>query len=303
MLTSFPMARLVHQGNVELVVWIFVATGILAFARGNDKAAGVLWGLASAMKLYPILLLLLFLPRRSYRGLACSIAAFLGASWISLWWLGPTVAIAWKGSINNVFHYQALRASQWTLGELVANHSLFSLFKLGAVITHLPIPVVTAFYYLCGGAFLCWAFFKKLWTMPVTNQVLAISAYMLFLPIISYYHTLVHIYAPLLLLILAAIRAQQTGTSVPGLQRTLLLFLPLTAPYTLLTDPHVFLYCGLLQSLVLAALFLCALDTPFPDGDFLGENRFRQTGYAGTSRRWPLVQSLSWARSGSSPTR
>jgi hypothetical protein len=40
---SFPIARLIHQGNIELVVWMFTAAGVWAFLRGRDDAAAVLW--------------------------------------------------------------------------------------------------------------------------------------------------------------------------------------------------------------------------------------------------------------------
>ena len=74
---SFPIARLIHQGNIELVVWIFTATGVWAFMRGHENAAAVLWGLAAAMKLFPLVLLGLLLPRRHYRAFA--------AGWERLW--------------------------------------------------------------------------------------------------------------------------------------------------------------------------------------------------------------------------
>src|SRR5438270_1727 len=47
---SFPIARLVHQGNIELVVWIFTAVGVWAWVREENDLAAVLWGLAAAMK-------------------------------------------------------------------------------------------------------------------------------------------------------------------------------------------------------------------------------------------------------------
>jgi hypothetical protein len=43
----------------------------------------------------------------------------------------------------------------------------------------------------------------------------------------------------------------------------MLLFVPLFAPFTVLTYPTAFVYCGLVQALVLAVLFLCALQYPF----------------------------------------
>ncbi|HEY4357253.1 MAG TPA: glycosyltransferase family 87 protein [Acidobacteriaceae bacterium] len=262
-LISFPIQRLVHQGNVELVLWAFTVLGIWAFLRGRDEWAAVLWGLAAAMKLYPIVLLILLLPRGKYRAIAIGAAAFVGVSWLSLWWLGPSVAVAWQGSLHNVFGYQSLRASEWTLRELVANHSLFDLVKMGATMAHAPLGRLTLPYYgLCGTIF-CAAFFGKLRRMPVENQLLAVTVFMVLLPTISYYHTLVQLYAPLLLLVLLAIRARDAGVRVRGLQGTMLLFVPLFVPFTLLTFPEKFVYCGMLQAVVLAILFLCSLEFPF----------------------------------------
>ena len=53
-LTSFPIAGLLQRGNVELFLWILAATGTWAFLRGRENLAAVLWGLAAAMKLYPV---------------------------------------------------------------------------------------------------------------------------------------------------------------------------------------------------------------------------------------------------------
>ena len=174
--------------------------------------------------------------------------------------------------MRNVLGYQELRATEWSLRELVANHSLFGLVKLGAWIAHIPISQLTVPYYLCSAAVMGWAFFGRLWKMPVANQLLAVTVCMLSLPSISYYHTLVHLYAPMLVLACLAIRAQRGGTRIRGMQTTLLLCLPLFVPYTTLTFPHKFVFCGMLQSLFLGSLFLCALEFPFAEpGSLEGE--------------------------------
>ena len=264
-LLSFPVQRLVHQGNIELLVWAFTAAGVWAFLRERNHLASGLWALAGAMKLYPLVLLLLLLPQRCYRAILLGVGVFLGVSWLSLWWLGPTVAEAWQGSFRNVFGYQSVRASEWSLRELVANHSFFWLVKLGAQIAHIPPSKLTLPYYACGAALMGWAFIARLRLMPVANQLLAITVFMLLLPQVSYFHTLVHLYAPLFLLGLTALGAQHTGTEIRGLQGTMLVCAFLLTPYTLLTFPHAFLFCGLLQSLALVILFLCALEFPFPE--------------------------------------
>lgn len=264
-LISFPIERLVHQGNIELVLWIFAAAGAWAYMRDYDDAAAVLWGLAAAMKLFPVILLILLLPRRRWRAFGIGIGTFVGVTVLSLWWLGPTIGVAWRGSLQNVFGYQGVRAAEWSLRELVANHSLINLVKMGALILQFPVANFTLPYYACGALLMGTAFFGKLWKMPVANQLLAVSTFMVMFPPISYYHALVHMYAPLLVLMFLAIRAGQANIHVQGLTLTVMLFVPLFASFTLLTFPRVLLFAGVVQGLVLGMLFLCALQYPFAD--------------------------------------
>jgi hypothetical protein len=270
-LISFPIARLVHEGNVELALWVLTATGVWAYlkdSRGGDDTAGVLWGLAAAMKLYPAVLLILLLPRRRWRAFALGVAAFVGATVLALWWLGPTMEVAWRGSLKNVFGYQGVRANEWSLRELAANHSAFGLAKMAAMITGMPLAKLTLPYYVCGALAMAWAFFGRLWRMPEANQLLAVTAFMVMFPPVSYFHTLVHLYAPLLVLLFVVIDeqkagAERAGVQVRGLQGTVLLFVPLFASWTLFTFPRVFVFAGLVQAALLLVLFGCAVRYPF----------------------------------------
>jgi hypothetical protein len=260
---SFPIARLVHEGNVELVLWILTATGVWAYLRKHDDAAAVLWGLAAAMKLYPVVLLVLLLPRRRWRAFAVGVATFVAASVLALWWLGPTMGVAWQGSIHNVFGYQGVRAGEWSLRELAANHSAFGLLKMVAMIVGVPLTRLMLPYYVLGAVVMGWALFGRLWRMPEANQLLAVTAFMVMFPPVSYFHTLVHMYAPLLVLLFVAIRAERAGVRVVGLRGTVLLFVPLLAAFTLFLFPRVFIFDGLVQAALLVALFGCALRFPF----------------------------------------
>lgn len=260
---SFPIVRLVHQGNIELVVWMLTATGVWAWVREKNDVAAVLWGCAAAMKLFPLVLLALLLPCRKWRAFGVGVATFALATLWSLWWLGPTVADAWHGSMMNVFGYQGLRMSEWSLKELVANHSAINLAKLSAGVFGLPLSKLARPYYLTGAVVFAAAFFGKLWRMPRANQLLGVTTFMVTFPAISYYHALVHMYAALVLLGWVAVRAQRAGVRVPGLRTTVLLFVPLFVPFTVLTFPAVALFCGVIQSLVSLMLFLCALQYRF----------------------------------------
>jgi hypothetical protein len=269
-LASFPIVRMIHEGNIEVVLWMFTALGVWAFWRGKNDAAAVLWGLAAAMKLFPLVLLAMLLPRKKWRAFAEGIAAFVLATLWALKWVGPTIGVAWRGTMQNVFGYQGQRMSEWTLRELVANHSAINLAKMAAMMTRFPLAHLTLPYYALGAAVLAWAFFGKLWKMPAANQLLALSVFMVVFPSISYYHALVHLYAPLAVLFGVSLQAASAGVRVPGLKKTILLFAPLFLPFTVMTFPRVILFSGLIQAAVLIVLFGCALAYRFEVRAFQG---------------------------------
>src|SRR6202012_1108691 len=118
-------------------------------------------------------------------------------------------------------------------------------------------------YYALGALVFAFAFFQRLWKMPMANQLLAVTAFMLLLPPVSYFYTLVHLYSPWLVLVFVAVRADRAGVRIPGLQTTILLFAPLFASFMLFTYPKVILFGGLIQGGMLVVLFLCAVTFPF----------------------------------------
>jgi hypothetical protein len=93
--------------------------------------------------------------------------------------------------------------------------------------------------------------------------VLVVTAFMVMLPPISYFYTLVHLYAPFLMLMFLAIRAERAGVRIAGLNGTILLFLPIFAAFTIFTYPRALLFGGLIQALTLMSLFLSAVQFPF----------------------------------------
>lgn len=265
LVTSFPIVGLLQRGNIEMFLWIFAAAGTWAFLRGHDFVAAVLWALAASTKLYPAIFLILLIPRRSYRAFAVGVAGSLISSILSMWYIGPDIKTAWNGSVGNVFGYQTVRVSEWTLHELAANHSAFGLVKLGAIVLGTATQKLTIPYYLCGALVMAVTFFRRLDRMPVANQLLAVSAFMLMFPPISYFYTLVHLYAPFLVLVFLAIRSDQAGVRIPGLATTVFLILPLFTSFMLFTYPRVMLFGGLIQALLLTSLFISALSFPFAE--------------------------------------
>ena len=263
---SFPFWRLVPQGNSELFVWIFVAAGTWLYVRGADDQAAVLWGLAAATKLYPAVLLLLFVPRGRVRAFLLGIGTFVVSSVVALLYLGPTLGQAWHGELHNVFGYQGIRVNEWTMNTVATNHSAFTLVKFFALVAGHGFGGLTLPYYAVGSLLALALFFGRLRTMPVTNQILGLSVVMVALPTVSYFHTLTHMYAPWLMLVFVAIRAERAGRSVPGLAGAMACFIPLFVSYTLFTFRAVGLFGGIIQALALLFLLLYALQYPFEDG-------------------------------------
>jgi hypothetical protein len=264
-LVSFPIAGLLQRGNIELFVWVFAGTGTWLFVRGREDAAAALWGLAAAVKLYPIVLLGLLLPRGKWRAFAVGVGTFVGVTVVSLAWLGPTMGVAWHGAVKNVFRYQGMRVGEWSLHELAANHSVFGLAKLMAMVVGLPLARLTLPYYACGATLMGWAFFARLWRMPMANQLLALSAFMVALPPISYFYALVHLYAAWAVLVFVAIRAEKNGARVKGLRMAMGLLVPLFASFMVFTYPRIGLFGGLVQACLLMGLWLCAVEFPFAE--------------------------------------
>jgi len=264
-LVSFPIQRLVVQGNIEIFLWIFAAVGTWAYLRDHDDVAAIFWGLAAASKFYPAVLLLLLLARRKFRAFAVGMLVFVVVTLLSTAYLGPDLATAWKGSLQNVFGYQLLRAAELSTREMNANHSWFLPVKLAAAIAGTSALKLVKAYYVCGGLLFVAVFFGRLRKMPVANQLLGASIFMMAFPTISYFHTLVNLYAPLLVLFFLAIRADRAGVRIAGLSTAILLFIPLFASFQLFTFPTAFLFCGVVQTILLLVLFLYAVQYPFAE--------------------------------------
>ncbi len=263
LVVSFPLLVLLQSGNLELFVWLFVAGGAWFFWRGNDVAAAVLWGLAGATKLYPVIFLALLLPRWRWRALAAGVATFVGTWVTSLWFLGPSIAVAWYWSLRNLFGYQGRRVGEWDLHELAANHSAFGLAKVAAAVVGLPLTKLTLPYYALGAVVFAVVFFGRLRKLPVANQLLGVTVFMLMFPPVSYPYTLMHLYAPWAVLLLLEADAERAGEAVPGLKAALAVFLPLFGSFTLFTFPRLLLFGGLVQAALLVVMFAASACFPF----------------------------------------
>jgi hypothetical protein len=215
-------------------------------------------------------LLVLLLPRGRWRAFAVGMGTFVGVSVASMVWLGPSLSVAWRGSIANVFGYQGVRVGEWSMHELAANHSAFGWVKLGAVGFGWQAGGLVAVYYAVGAAIFAAVFFGRLWRMPRANQLLGVTAFMVMLPPVAYFYTLVHLYAPWVVLAFCAVRAERSGVRVRGLGWAMAGFAGVFASFTVFTFRSAWLFGGLVQAGLLGGMFVLAARFPFLEADCEG---------------------------------
>ena len=260
---SFPIAGLLQRGNVELFVWILCAIACWAYRHSHNTEAALAWGLAAAIKLYPILFLVLMISRGKYRAFLIGLGSSVLCSIIAMLYLGPNLSAAWAGSIDNVFGYQGIRISDWTPHDLSTNHSIFSLVKAATVHMGLPAATLAQPYIVCGLLFFPVLYFTRLRMMPEPNQLLTVSIFVVAFPPTSYFYTLVELYPAFLVLASLALRVDRNATRIPALSKTIQFFVPLFASFTLFTFRQVGLFGGPIQAILLLTLFIRGTAYPF----------------------------------------
>jgi hypothetical protein len=260
LLFSFPLIFLIQRANIEIILWIIIALGILAYRRGLGIVAAILFGLAAAVKLYPIFLLGLFLKRRQdFPAFAIGCATAVVTLIAATAYAGPTFVFAAHGFINGISTFQGHYVDTVSRVEVAFDHSLFSPIKYWAYSHHTTPAAWTLLYYVTAGT-LAVLLFLRVRTMPSLNRIVFLVAAMVALPPVSFSYTLVHLYLPMLFLLAALATARTSPTAALTLALLLFLMIPLNAVSVLHSIP-----AGPIQSCtLLAILVLCAI-APWPE--------------------------------------
>ena len=268
---AFPFPFLIQRGNIEIAVWILAALGVFAYMRRSPYLAAILWGIAASIKIYPIFFLGIFLNRRREIGpVLAGIAAVILSTLCELWYVGPSILMAFRGFIGGVQDFQGAYAQTVRSSSMGFDHSLFSLFKLFALsVGHSPGPWLHP-YYLIAGLITALAFLLRVRKLPFANRLLFLTIALVLLPPVSYEYTLVHLYAPAALLVLYAFnhaagarRPETPGTPIePSLLLALACFVVLALPINLFVFRGT-LYAGQIQILPLLLLAILAARYPW----------------------------------------
>jgi hypothetical protein len=284
-LLSFPLMFLIDRGNIEGLVWMAASLGLLFFITERYRPAAILLGLAASMKIFPGLLLLLFLAKRRYRDFALSLGAFAAFTFGSLWAAGPNPIAAARFIARGMEHFRQDQVLEFKPFEAGFDHSLFAFLKqivfralhdvsrVNAVLPKLYLVYCAA---AVGGFVLIYA--ARVRRLPVLNQILALSALSILLPYVSYDYTLVHMFAPFSALVTVLAADASRGLLRLTLGKLLFLLLPFAVIFT----PQTYLvasvvgYDGQVKALALVAVIAAALAIPLPSTLF-NELRERET--------------------------
>jgi hypothetical protein len=265
---SYPIMFLFDRGNIEIVNWIFVSLAVAAIWRERWTIAGVFLGVAISLKIFPVVLLGLFLARKKFLPMAIAIGTAVTLDITSLAIVGPTIRIAHHHISEGLKYFQYTYVDGFRPLEIRFDHSLFAIVKHIASIfgfadaTHLA---TLARWYIGIVAVAALAiYFGRIVKLPRVNQILIMLAISVLIPPVSGDYTLVHLYAGWLILALYALEAE------PGVIRSRVLpicfFLLAIAfcPETYMTIANVY-FAGSFKALALVALVALLLIYPLEE--------------------------------------
>ena len=268
--TSWPLLFLLERGNIELVVVALTFGGALAYWKDRPILAAALWGVAGSMKIYPILMLGLFLNRQWYRAFLVGTCSFAGALVLSFWYIGPTIPTAAMGSVHGISGFVSTYANQSRGLELTFDHSLLAVVKNPLSISRFAVKSATfgrlsQEYVRTAALVMLLAYGFRIRRLPRFNQFAIFSLCMVSLPPVSYDYTLCHLYPVFGILVLIIVRSHIDGRRLPGISPLLWCFL------ILLTSQTVVFYKtfhpnGLFKALALLVSLILLVLYPIPDG-------------------------------------
>ena len=259
-ITSYPLMFEIQRANMEVVVWLFTALGVWAFYRERPYLAAIAVGVAIACKLYPFILLGMFLSAKRYRAMALAIAVAGGLVFASYAAIGPTVHDAYVWNSTNLAMFSKYYAGR--ISHLGFDHSLFGLVKFLSLKRIDLQGWVRPYTMVAAGASLI-VYFARLWRLPLPNQIVALSILSIILPPVSYDYTLLNLYPAFAVLVCLAIRAQQAGMTLPHMTTYMVLFAIVFTPesYVILFGAA---YGAQVRAVALIVMLVLALRWPLP---------------------------------------
>jgi hypothetical protein len=251
LLTSYPFIFELKQGNLEVFVWLILCAGIWLFLKGKGYSSAACFAVAGSLKLFPLIFLGLHIAQQKWRQTTFGILVAIVVSVSSLWLLVPDIPFTWHHLQDAMALLQTKVVLVVLPREIGFDHSLFSLLKR-LFVGFVPLRTVLTAYMGVVAVLGTLLFFARIRNLSIRNQVLALTVCAILLPPVSYDYTLIHLYAPFVMLVLAILAGQRQGTTW-----TLMLFAGSLAPWSELIF-HGVRFGGQFRSIFLILLLINA---------------------------------------------
>ncbi len=279
-LLAIPTAETLLRGNIEGLLWIGYATGIgLMFSRKWGRSASAL-AIASCIKPYPLLLLILPAFRQKYRQVALGCLVLLITAVTCLTFVGggnPERGIA-RTSASSTNFFASYIVGFRSVRQVSEDHSLFQTSKSVARVVkargfHLPVKdymiqtstragyILLVVYVPSVGAFLLltlWMIRRK----PLLTQVFTLSICLTLFPLLAADYTLTILYIPMAFFLLFLLRDVAAGRAEISQARIFAVLVPCSL--LMVPLPVLGIWAGDVRSLVLLSLLFIVVDTPMP---------------------------------------
>ena len=206
---TYPFLFTIDRGNLEILLFIFLLLFLYFYLQENYFLSAVFLAIAIAMKAFPAVLLLLYLPKKKYRELVMSISI------TSILTLGSLALF--KGGFVANFNF-LLHGSNFSYATLVSfvgsdnlvqrGVSLFTFFKIIFIetgwLTKINMPQFLSIYVkIAALSFIPLAAYMVFVEKILWRQATLLVFSMLLLPQISADYKLMHIYLPMFLFIIS----------------------------------------------------------------------------------------------------
>ena len=274
-LLGMPLGFLIDSGNIEQFVWLLMMLGIVAFVRGWHYAAAVFLGIGGALKIYPLVLLLLFLPRRQYK------AALLGGFVAVLLYFGavagfaaPMADVVREQKVNAAFMHEN-QIIQVAEGTIRFEHTLLSVYKQIVYWIykathhfehgpHIDFSRAVAVYSWVAVGLFAGVYLGFVRRLPLLNQLIALTVGIVILPYISFEYTLVHLYTAFAAFLVFLVQDVWSGRSLlpaAAMSRIVVCFALL---FSYVSALSLWRFEGQMKCVVLIVLLVVVLRTPMP---------------------------------------
>lgn len=214
-LMSYPLLFILDRGNIEGIVFVFLACAAWLYLTGYGKWAAACIGTAASIKGFPILFLLLFIKERRWKELMIGVAVPASLSLVALLFLKAGVlenlalmiaALSHFGDFlliwhNGITHSVSLFGMAYSVWILI--HQSFidvATLKPFVAVYHIVAVVIGLFA-------VAYVYFSRLELWKVWFVLVAIVQ---LLPFPSYDYKLIHTMVPMFLLIRSGVETRLT---------------------------------------------------------------------------------------------